>query len=143
MEKKVFLTETDVGYLRKVKLSAHGVVLGVFTCIAALGLTVTWQFFVFLECLILIGGCVSFFAKKYSKEDCEFRFEGDVLLIRNRVNGEVYEVKNTPACDFILNQSEKEKAKDLCTLTIRRTILVYGGVKHCSQLRQYIEENFN
>ena len=74
--------------------------------------------------------------------DCELRFEDDVLYITNFSTGEVFSVWDIPASDFIISQSKQEKQQDYCRVLIKNTVFAIGGVKNCSQLKQYIAQQY-
>lgn len=72
----------------------------------------------------------------------KLEFEDDALTIVNLKTNEYYSVFDIPASDFVITQSGNETNLDYCTLMIKHTVFAFGGVKNCTQLKAYIQENY-
>ncbi len=139
---KGFVTETDPSYIRKLFFRSCGISFVAFTLFACLGFLVSWQFFLFLELVVLIATLATAISKKSQFPDCVLRFEGDRLFITYRKNHKEFEVYDIPASDFVITQSKKEVPLDYCSLHIKKTVFVLGGVKRCTELKQYITDTY-
>ena len=142
MENPYFVTETDEKYMRKITDKASVVVFGIFSILATLCLLVTWQMFVFLEVVVLISSVAGFIKNRKKSLSWKLEFRGDQLALTDLQTGEVYDVYNIPASDFVITQTGKEKEMDYCSLGIRKTIFALGGVKNATGLKEYIEKNY-
>lgn len=142
MTQNTFITETDEKYVKRQSYKAIVITFFVFSLLACFGFLIAWQTFIFFEGIVLISCIVTFFSKKHSNHNYELHFEDDNLCITNRVTNEVFEVYDIPASDFVINQSKKEKDINYCSLLIKNTIFAFGGIKNCSELKEYISENY-
>lgn len=139
-----FKTVNDIEYFmnnyKKSRIIAYIIILSIST----LGLLISFvAFTVFLA--IAIAVCIMMHTMPtttQAADQCEFQFKNDFLTIINYSSNKIYEVSNIPASDFIIKQSKKDKKLDYCNFSIKNTIFIYGGVKNCTELKKYIEENY-
>ena len=114
----------------------------VLSCFAALGLLIALQTFLIFEMLVSFICFFSYYITQKNIHDCRLCFENDFLLIKDRTAGEVFEVYDIPASDFIINQTKKEKKLNYCSVAIKHTVFSFGGVKNCRELKEYIEAHY-
>ncbi|MBQ5320846.1 MAG: hypothetical protein J6K88_02110 [Oscillospiraceae bacterium] len=138
-----FVTETDNEYIRWQTYKTTIVLFVVLSLLACFGFLIAWQTFLFIEIIVLISCIAALTSKKGIQHNYLLRFEDDRLYITDRTNANIYEVFDIPASDFIINQTKQEIKKDYCTLAIKNTVFVFGGVKNCNQLKKYISDNYN
>ena len=71
----------------------------------------------------------------------ELTFVQDRLYLRNLGNKREYEVFDTPASDFIMKVTSKEKNEG--TLKIANTIFNIGAIQNFSEMQKYVETYFS
>ncbi len=138
-----FVTETDAKYVRLQSIKAILIFFCVFSLFACLGFLVAWQTFAFFESIVLISCAVTFFQKRRENHSWKLEFNDAVITITNLNTKEKFRVYDIPASDFVVNQSKNEIKLDYCSLMIKSTVFLFGGIKNCSQLKAYIQENFD
>ena len=127
-----FNTETDAAYVRRASVKAVIVIFVLLSLLACLGFLIAWQTFVFFECIVVAACLFTFINKIRNLHYYKLQFDGAHLLITD--------VKNSK--EFIINQTKKEETIDYCSLTIKNTVFLFGGVKKCRELKEYIEQHF-
>lgn len=137
-----FNTETDAAYVRKASVKAVIVIFVFLSLLACLGFLIAWQTFVFFECIVVAACLFTFINKIRNLHYYKLQFDGAHLLITDVKNSKEYEVFDVPQSDFIINQTKKEETIDYCSLTIKNTVFLFGGVKKCRELKEYIEQHF-
>ena len=137
-----FTTDTDIKYVKAQSFKAMFVVFLVLSLCASLGLLVALRTFLYLEAFVLITCIASLFLNRKTLNDFRFHFENDILYIKDRKTGESFEVYDIPASDFIINQTAKEKKLNYCSLAIKHTVFICGGVKNCRELKEYISLHY-
>ncbi len=137
-----FVTETDLRYVKQQSCKGVALTFVVFSLFACLGFLVAWQTFVFFEVIVIVACIATLFSKIRNDHDYELRFENDRLYVVDRVNGTTEAVFDVPASGFVINQTKKERQTDYCSLLIKNTVLTFGGVKKCRELKAYISHNF-
>lgn len=142
MLQNVFTTETDIEYVKRQSNKAMAIIFIVLSLLACLGFLIAWQTFIFFEGIVLVSCIVAMFSKKRNNNNFELHFENDHLYIMNRTTGKTFEVFDIPASDFVITQTEKEKAANYCSLLIKNTVFAFGGIKNCSELKEYISQNY-
>ena len=144
MENKnnTFTTETDERYVHKQAKKVRNITCSVMGVLALLGLLVTWQFCVLLECTIIFTYAIGSLAMRKNNHNFLLEFVNDRLYITNRGTGQSYEVWDIPASDFRITQSKSDMANDYGRVVIKNTIFVFGGVKNCEALKEYIKNNY-
>ena len=140
--KLTFTTETDIQYVKAQSFKSMAVVFLVLSLCASLGLLVALRTFLYLEAFVFIICTASLFLSKKNLNDFQLHFENDILYIKDRKTGESFEVYDIPASDFIINQTAKEKKLNYCSLAIKHTIFMCGGVKNCNELKEYISNHY-
>ena len=70
----------------------------------------------------------------------ELSFVKDRLYLKNLGNKKEFEVFDTPASDFIMRLTSKEK--DEGTLKIAKTVFNIGAIKNFSEMQKYVETYF-
>lgn len=110
--------------------------------LACLGFIVGWKTFLFFEAIAL-GSCVFVFAQNKNKgHHWRLEFENNELIVTNLETKDSYRVWDTPISHFVINQTKKEVELDYCSVMIKHTIFMFGGVKKCKQLKEYVEKNY-
>ena len=144
MENKIntFTTETDESYVIRNAINMRRTFFVISAALALLGLLVTWQFCVLLECVLLFCYSVSTLALRKNPHNFLLEFENDRLYITNRGTGQSYEVWDIPASDFRITQSKSDMANDYGRVVIKNTVFVFAGVKNCTALKEYIKNNY-
>ena len=98
---------------------------------------VTWLFFEvfllisFLFCLFLV-----------SRTHWEIAFNDDTIVVYNTGNRQSYVLTELKQSDFIIKQSEKQKAKNTCDMRIANMVFVFNDVQSYQQMWSYIQDNF-
>lgn len=142
MENNSFVTETDAKYAELQTNKALVIVFLIFSLVACLGFLVAWQTFAFFEGIVLISCFITFFSKKRSGNYWRLEFVNDNLTVTNLKSGKSFHVDNVPATDFVITQTKSEIPLDYCSLMIKNTVFVFGTVKNCTQLKEYIDANY-
>ena len=142
MEQHTFTTSTDTQYAKDQSIKAMVILFLVLSCFAALGLLIALQTFLIFEMLVSFICFFSYYITQKNIHDCRLCFENDFLLIKDRTAGEVFEVYDIPASDFIINQTAKEKKLNYCSVAIKHTIFRFGGIKNCNELKEYISNHY-
>lgn len=137
-----FITETDAKYVSIQSSKALVITFFVFSLITSLGFVVAWQTFVFFEIIVLISCVTVFFQKRNKNHSWKLEFNNAVIIITNLTTNEEFCVCDIPASDLVVRQSKNEVRLDYCSLMIKNTIFAFGGIKNYSQLKTYIQENF-
>ena len=137
-----FVTQTDGKYVAMQTYKVSLVLFILLSAASCLGFFLSWQAFVFFEAVVSIACIFSAVSGARNHHDHQLRFENDRLFITNRSTGAEYEVYDIPASDFVISQTKKEKRTDHCSLMIKNTVFTFGGVEKCTQLKQYISENY-
>jgi len=137
-----FTTATDLQYNKDQSFKATVILYCALALAAALGLLIAFQTFLIFEGLVFFVCTVTYSVTQKNLHDYRLYFENDHLLIKDRTTGDVFEVYDIPASDFIINQTKKDKKRNYCTLAIKRTVFAFGGVKHCRELREYIANHY-
>jgi len=144
MEINTFVTETDSKFVKHQMYKVYPKVYLGFTLVACLAFLVGWELFAFFEIVILITMFITLFQTSKNEQKWKLEFENDFLVVTNLVTGMEYEVYDIPASDFVFSkQTKAEKELDYCGLAIKNTVFTFGGVKNCSQLKEYIRENYD
>ena len=138
-----FVTETDAKYVRFQSSKTLLITFFVLSLFACLGFLVAWQTFAFFEIIVLICCAVVFFQKRNKGHSWKLEFNDAVITITNLTTKEEFCVYDIPASDLVVNQSKNEVNLDYCSLMIKNTVFAFGGIKNCSQLKAYIQENFD
>ena len=142
MKNNTFVTQTDSKHVKKQQQKAFLGCFGVGSLLACVGFFVAWQTFLFLELLVL-GGCLGAFFKKRSEEHSwRLEFKGDELTVINLITNESFAVYDIPASDFVINQTKHEKKLNYCSLMIKDTVFMFGGLEKCEELKSYLKENY-
>ena len=137
-----FVTETDSKHIQLQSSKAVLICFCIATLFTSLGFLVAWQTFAFFEFIVLFCCVIVFFQKRNSDHCWKLEFNNDVITITNLTTNEEFCVYDIPASDLVINQSKNEIKLDYFTLMIKNTVFVFGGIKHCRQLKTYIQENF-
>ena len=137
-----FATETDAKYVSLQSSKALLITFCVLSLFACLGFLVAWQTFAFFEIIVLISCVVSFFLIRNKGHSWKLEFNDTVITITNLTTKEEFCVYDISASDLVVNQSKNEVRLDYCSLMIKNTVFAFGGIKNCSQLKTYIQENF-
>lgn len=140
MENNVFVTETDAKAVRRTMLLTTAVLFVVLSALCCLALLISWQTFLFFEIVAVISCGVNLLRRPHHYT---LRFEGDRLYVTNKSTGEGFEVFDAPADDFVIKQTKGEAKTDHCSLLVKSTALMFGGVKRCKELKEYISQNFS
>ena len=115
----------------------------IMSLLALMALTVTWQFYVFLQVIVLVSCVFSFVTVTRTGHDFELRFEGDRLFITDRRSGASYEVWDIPASDIVLKQSKKDASLDRGVMVIKGTRFIFNYIYNFAELREYIRINYS
>lgn len=142
MKENSFVTQTDGKYVEMQIYKASFILFVLLSAAACLGFLLSWQAFVFFEVIVLIACVFSAVSGNRNHQNYQLQFENDRLFITNQATGSVYEVYDIPASDFVINQTQKEISTDHCSLMIKNTVFTFGCVEKCSELKQYISENY-
>ena len=137
-----FETATDIQYNKDQSLKVMILLFFALSCLAALGLLIALQTFLIFEMMV---SCICFathYITQKNIHDYRLYFENDFLLIKDRTTGEVFEVYDILASDFIINQTKKDKKHNYCSLAIKHTVFAFGGVKNYFALKEYIETHY-
>lgn len=86
----------------------------------------------------MVGSCTS----EKIEWKVENKMENNELIVTNLETKDSYRVWDTPISHFVINQTKKEAELDYCSVMIKHTIFMFGGVKKCKQLREYVEKNY-
>ena len=143
MENNTFVTETDEAYVKRQSYKGSIIAFLIFTALSCLGFLVAWTLFAFFEVITVISCVVTFYQQKRRGHAWRLEFCGNELLVTNLTTQEQFQVRDMPASAFIITQPKNEIALDYCSFAIKRTVLAFGGVKNCKQLRAYMQENFD
>ncbi len=140
--KNTFFTETDITYAKEQSYKAFLLLYLVLSAAASLSLLISTRTFLFFEIFVFMICLLSLFINQKNLHDYRLRFENDLLCITDRTTGESFWVYDTPASDFLITQTPKEKKLNYCSVAIKHTVFMFGGIKHCAELEKYISENF-
>ncbi len=141
-ENDVFVTQTDVAYAKAEQKKVTVLVFFGFSLLACFCFLVGWQLFVFFEAIILIATIATYVTGMRTCQQYVLRFEGDRLYITNQKTQETHVVYDVLSTDFLITQTEKEKATDYCSLMIKNTVFGFAGVQNYRQLKEYIFVHF-
>ena len=139
MEEKFFETETDTKLVMQTLYRSVAIIFAVCSALCCFAFLISWQAFLFFEIIALISCLITALRKP---KDCSLRFEGDRLYITDKKSGESFTVFDVPADDFIIKQTKSEMKSNHCSLVIKNTVFMLGGVKNCSEMKEYIVQNF-
>lgn len=139
MQETVFETETDPKQLKRSVYRSAAVLFIVLSALCCLAFFISWQTFVFFEAVAVISCAVVLVRKQ---QDYSLRFDGDRLFITDKRTGEKFEVFDVSVDDFVISQTKSEAKTDHCSMMIKNTVFVFGGLKKCSEMREYISQNF-
>ena len=140
VENNLFVTETDAKAVRRTMLLTTAVLFVVLSALCCLALLISWQTFLFFEIVAVISCGVNLLRRPHHYT---LRFEGNRLYVTNNSTGEGFEVFDAPADDFVIKQTKGEEKTDRCSLLVKSTALMFGGVKRCKELKEYISQNFS
>ena len=138
-EENIFETETDLKQVKRAIYRSSAVVFIVLSALCCLAVFISWQTFVFFEIIAAISCAVALVRKQ---PDYSLRFEGARLFITDKRTGEKFEVFDVAVEDFVISQTKSEVKTDHCSMMIKNTVLAFGGLKKCSEMREYISQNF-
>lgn len=138
-----FVTETDIKHVQRQTNRVFVIIFAIASVFACLGFLIAWQTFLFFEAAVLISCAVALFSNRKSSHSWKLKFENDRLYITNQTTGDVFEVYDIPASDFVINQTKEEQEIDYCSLLVKNTVFAFGGVKNCRDLKNYIANNFD
>lgn len=136
-----FKTETDEQYVHKATIKPAVITWLVMSALCCFGFLISWVTVVYLE-IIVIAVMIISYKSTTTPHDYELYFEDATLFITDRARKSEYVVYDVPASDFVITQTKAEIPLDYCSFTVKHTIFAFGGVKNCTQLRQYITDNF-
>ena len=142
MSENKFITETDPQWVKESIYKSTLAIFAFFTAMSLLGFIISWQIFLIFEGVSILA-CV--YAALSAKKKCPhytLEFEGARLVITDNKTGDRHELDDIRATDFVINQAVSEIKKDYCSLIIRNTVYAIGGVKKCTELREYVSRNF-
>lgn len=117
----------------------------IYTCIpmlalAFLGLKISLIAWLFFEGILL--STFAFCLLLTAKTHWEIEFKNDSILVYNTGNRRSYVFDQLSQSDFIIKQSEKQKAKNTCDMWIADAPFVFSDVQSYRQMISYIQENF-
>jgi len=143
MKNNTFVTQTDDKYVDNQQKKTFLVLFLILSLVAGLIFYNSWQIFLFLE-LLISGSCLGAFYKlKNQKNSWRLEFEDDELTVINLDTHESFVVYDIPASDFVINQTKHEKKLNYCSLMIKDTVFMFGGLKNCEELIAYLKENYD
>ena len=137
-----FKTETDEEYVHKATIKPVLITWLVMSALCCFGFLISWITVMYLEIIVIAVIIISYKSVSSNPHDYELNFEDDTLFITDRARKSEHVVYDVPANDFVITQTKAEKALDYCSFTVKHTVFAFGGVKNCTQLRQYITDNF-
>ena len=140
-----FTTQTDVDHVKRqhdISVFILFITLSLFCITLSLFASLALRTFIYLELFVSFICAVTWFYNQKNINDFRLHFENDLLYIKDRKTGDTYEVYDIPASDFIITQTKKEKKLDYCSLAIKHTVFICGGVKNCSALKEYISLHY-
>jgi hypothetical protein len=137
-----FFTETDIFYAKGQAYKASFIIYIVLAALASLGLLISKRTFLYFELFVFIIILFTVYVNQKNIHDYRLRFENDMLCITDRTTGESFWVYDTPASDFLITQTAKEKKRNYCSVAIKHTVFILSGVKNCTELKKYISENY-
>lgn len=138
----MFTTETDPFATRSNIIKAIIITFAILSGLSCLGFLISWQAFCFFEAINIISITYSYVRLLKKDNHAVLRFEGSELFIELGEKKDTYEVYDIPASDFVINQTKKQKKIDYCDLTIKNTIFIFGNVKKCRELKEYIKQHY-
>ena len=138
---KKFETETDIKYIKSQAMLAAVLVFIVLSVLCWLFLRSFEKIFAAAEIVIILLCLMMIFSKKQERHNYRFRFEGATLYVESKIGAGGLVLRDMSASDFDLRQSAREKKLDYCTILVSGSGIAFGGVKNCSGLRAYMEEN--
>ena len=94
-----------------------------------------------LVCVIYVLLCAAALVYFAMISRWELTFVQDKLYLKNLGNKREYEVFDTPASDFIMRVTSKEKNEG--TLKIANTIFNIGAIQNFSEMQKYVETYFS
>ena len=142
MEKATFSTTTNPILCKKHSQKVFAVTGMVLCLLSCFGLLISFNVFCFIEFIVIVTIALFFFVNNQKSYSWKLKFEGDTLYIEDLNSFKRFVVYNIPASDIVIKQSEEEKRSDYCRLRIKKTIFQFGGVKNCSQLKEYIQKYY-
>ena len=137
-----FKTETDEQYVHKATIKPAIITWLVMSGLCCFGFLISWITVMYLEIIVIAVMIISYKSVTNNPHDYELYFEDATLFITDRARKSEYVVYDVPASDFVITQTKAETALDYCSFTVKHTVFAFGGVKNCTQLRQYIADNF-
>lgn len=93
-----------------------------------------------LICVVYVLLCAAALVYFSMVSRWELTFVKDRLYLKNLGNKREYEVFDTPASDFIMKVTSKEKNEG--TLKIANTIFNIGAIQNFSEMQKYVETYF-
>ena len=130
-----FFTETDIFYAKGQAYKASFIIYIVLAALASLGLLISKRTFLYFELFVFIIILFTVYVNQKNIHDYRLRFENDMLCITDRTTGESFWVYDTPASDFLITQTAKEKKRNYCSVAIKHTVFILSGVKNCTELK--------
>ena len=124
----------------KKNLTVMAITFAVMAVAALFGFTVTAGLVVFLEAILLICFAAGFFITKRTYWIVEFR--GEILIMYNNGNKQAYQIDELTRSDFILKQTEKQKAKNVGDVKFKNYPFLMYDVESFAELEAYINNNF-
>ena len=112
----------------------------VVAIIAVFAITISVATLIFFEAIIAISFLLSLYL--VSKTKWVLVFEDDKLAIFNTGNKRGYSFEDLKKADFIIKQTDAQKAKNCGDLKIVGSSAVFNDVQNVSELSAYINENF-
>ena len=116
------------------------ITFGVMAVLALLGLTVTVGLFIYLEAILAICFLVAFIITKRTYWDVEF--DGEILFMHNNGNKQTYRIDELTRADFILKQTEAQKAKNVGDVKFKNYSFLMYDVENFAELEAYINNTF-
>ena len=124
----------------KKNVTTIAITFGVMAVLALLGLTVTVGLCIFLEVILAICFLVAFIITKRAYWDVEF--DGEILFIHNNGNKQTYRIDELTRTDFILKQTEAQKAKNVGDVKFKNYPFLMYDVANFAELEEYINKTF-
>ena len=135
-----YVTETDPKYAKLVYGLASLAAAVVCTLLGLAVLTVSFVTWVIFECIILIAVAVTSRSTFAANQHYTFKFRGKSLYVYGATISREAHFDRLKRSDFVIKQSEKDKANDRCFVKIRNNR--FYGVKNAKEFIEYIDKTY-
>ncbi len=138
---KAFITETDTKYIKTQTYITAGILFVILTGLASLCLLFSQKIFAAAEIVVILACLMMVSSKKQDRHYYRLRFDSSGLYVTSLATGGSFSVPELSPGDLVIRQSRREKKLNYCTLLISGTAYAFGGVKNCSGLKEFLDNN--